>query len=272
MRFERCFRLAAAPGVGVCCDERGLFVLDTPLLERTGCEGRTEWRPRPVDRLNRELGRVFGLPIEFRDKIGGLASVARSLGRGDVVRAQIAALLFEIPDPPKITKAAAAPDGLLGLARQLRASGLLAIDPPTRGESAQNVAPLSDERNVLDKYNHYHDERGRFTTADAAVDPKGRVPNGHVSVHVDASDVMATNADAGDTRANLQVSTRPEPTVEGTRVANVSCADLLESDIQICHSTIFEDDHHHRKLCVEGAFQRNRECLAGGRISPLLPY
>jgi hypothetical protein len=27
MQFGSCFRLAAAPGTGVCCDERGLFVI-----------------------------------------------------------------------------------------------------------------------------------------------------------------------------------------------------------------------------------------------------
>lgn len=63
----------------------------------------------------------------------GVTAVARALSRNDVVHAQIAALLLGIPDPP--------------------------------AEDAR-------EQELI-KFNPFHDARGRFTTADGAVEPSG---------------------------------------------------------------------------------------------------
>ncbi len=66
MQFDRYFRLADGVGTGVCRDERGLFVGDTPLLEQVAARtGRAEWRSRRLSDLNCELAKACGLPVEF---------------------------------------------------------------------------------------------------------------------------------------------------------------------------------------------------------------
>ncbi len=128
-QFERYFRLADESGAGVRCDAKVLFIGETSLLERTrGPSGLLEWRPRPLFDLNRDLGKCYGLPVDFSSKIGGLAAVARALDRGDLVHAQIAALLLQIPDPPGLTKTPRTTSEITELARRLQASGLLKAD------------------------------------------------------------------------------------------------------------------------------------------------
>jgi hypothetical protein len=134
MQFERYFRLADRLGSGVRCDSHGVFVGDTPLLER-GVDrvGRAEWRPRSLSDLNCDLSKVYGLPVEFSPKIGGLATVARALGRDDVVHAQIATLLLQIPNPPALTKSGPTREEAFDVARALRAGDLLQRDwDPTK--------------------------------------------------------------------------------------------------------------------------------------------
>jgi hypothetical protein len=106
-----------------------LFVCETTLLEETRDHlGRPEWRARSLADLNRDLSKRYGLPIDFSAKMSGVATIARALGRGDLVQAQIAALLLQIPDPPKLSKADPSSDELTALARQMRESGLLKAD------------------------------------------------------------------------------------------------------------------------------------------------
>lgn len=100
-----------------------------PLLEqKTDSNGIGQWQPRAVSDLNRDLGKRYGLPIEFNAKTGGLVAVARALDRGDLVHAQIATLHLQIPDPPVLAKSAQSMSEILDLARQLRSSGLLKAD------------------------------------------------------------------------------------------------------------------------------------------------
>jgi hypothetical protein len=127
--FERYFRLADESGAGVRCDDKGLFIGETSLLERArGPSGLVEWRPRSLFDLNRDLGKCYGLPVDFGSKIEGLAAVARALDRGDLVHVQIAALLLQIPDPPGLAKTPQTTSEITELARQLQASGLLKAD------------------------------------------------------------------------------------------------------------------------------------------------
>jgi hypothetical protein len=129
MKFDRFFRLAELSGTGVSCNEKGLFVGETPLLEPAHNRPRShEWRPRALTDLNRDLGRRYGLPIDFTAKMSGVAAIARALGRGDLAQAQIAALLLQIPDPPNLTKSGLSSGELADLARQMQRSGLLKID------------------------------------------------------------------------------------------------------------------------------------------------
>lgn len=129
---EHRYGLVDEPGRGICCGEEGLWIDDTPLLERVAdAAGRSSWRPRLAPELNNDLSRSYGLPVEIGGKLAGLAAVARALTSGDVVHAQMVALQLRLPDPNKggVTKRAAAAAGdIIRVARQLSASGLLKGD------------------------------------------------------------------------------------------------------------------------------------------------
>lgn len=126
MQFERFFRLDAESGSGVRCDEYGLFVGDTPLLEQGAARaGAAKWRSRPLRELDRELAKAYGLPVLFEPKCGGLATVAGALNRGELARAQIAALLLQLPDPPALTKSDPTSAEIVDLVGALKASNLL---------------------------------------------------------------------------------------------------------------------------------------------------
>jgi hypothetical protein len=85
-----------------------------------------EWRPRPTEALNAELGAVYGVPIDLALKVSGLTAVAAALTRGDLVRAQLIALHLQLPEPSDLGKAARTPDEFVELVARLEASGLLA--------------------------------------------------------------------------------------------------------------------------------------------------
>lgn len=128
-QLGRRFGLSSELGSGVWCNENGVFVGAVPLLERGGGQsGLDHWQPRPVSELNRDLSECYVLPIEFTPKIGGLTSASRALNRGDVLHAQIATLHLQIPDPPALMKSPLNAEEIIGLARQLQASGLLKAD------------------------------------------------------------------------------------------------------------------------------------------------
>jgi hypothetical protein len=124
------FHLSAQHTTGdVSCSNDGVFVGDVPLLERSVPEGRAaQWRPRDLGDLNADLGKRYGLPVEFAPKIAALAAVAKTLNRNELVLAQIATLHLQIPDPPSLTKSVPSAADVIELAGRLHASGLLKAD------------------------------------------------------------------------------------------------------------------------------------------------
>ena len=70
----------------------------------TGCAGLKKFQPRPVDDLNRDLSKRYGLPVDLGAKTGSLAAIAQALSRGDIIHAQVATLHLQIPDPPPLAK------------------------------------------------------------------------------------------------------------------------------------------------------------------------
>lgn len=125
-RFARYFRLTDERESGISCNEHGLFVGGTPLLQRSSSPGiAANWQPRPQPDLDRELGKRYGLPVAIDGKIAGLRTVARALEQGNLTRAQIAALHLRLPDPPALTKTARAGAEVIDLARRLQESRLL---------------------------------------------------------------------------------------------------------------------------------------------------
>lgn len=82
--------------LGLCCDEDGLFLGNTPLLER-----RTSgFAPRPQGDLESIFSHGFGFAASLDHVMGGLTAVASALNAGDLCRARIAAVHLRIPDLP----------------------------------------------------------------------------------------------------------------------------------------------------------------------------
>ena len=84
--------------------------------------------PRAGGELQRGLADVYGQPIELRSKRLGLDAVAAALDRGEIARAQIAALLLQMPDPPLIDRSSLSEVETRRLAQELAASGLSKAD------------------------------------------------------------------------------------------------------------------------------------------------
>jgi hypothetical protein len=80
-QIGRRFALSEMRGVGVSCSEDGVFVGSVPLLSNRSADEADQWQPRAAPDLNRELGKYYGLPVEFDSKMAGLATVAQALNR-----------------------------------------------------------------------------------------------------------------------------------------------------------------------------------------------
>ena len=85
-------------GLGLRCDEDGLFLAKTPLLERR-VEG---FAPRPQGDLERLFSHGYGFAASLDRVMGGLSAVASALNAGDLSRARIAAVHLRIPDLPDV--------------------------------------------------------------------------------------------------------------------------------------------------------------------------
>ena len=133
--FTRYFRLH--PG-RIECDAGGLRVGGVALLAR-GAKGA--WAKRDERDLDRELSKLYGFPLDFARMRRGVDAVAAALANGELARAQIAALLLQLPDPP--ASAGPQPDALQKrrLARDLVACGLLKADADWDDKHPRTGAP-----------------------------------------------------------------------------------------------------------------------------------
>lgn len=124
------FRLSPPKsGHGVSCDEEGAFIGTIPLLKRSLMHGKDRWEPRDCGELSKQLGKQFGLPIDISSKIGGIKAISNALNEGNVARAQIAAVLLGIPDPPPpLSKRTRSRADMIRFIRDLDWSGLLKFD------------------------------------------------------------------------------------------------------------------------------------------------
>jgi hypothetical protein len=135
LSFARCFRLR--PGV-IECDADGLRVGGVALLAR---DARGAWTRRDGSGLNRELSKLYGLPLDCERKGRALDAVAAALTNGELARAQIGALLLRLPDPPRASGVHA--DGLekRRLVDGLLACSLLKADADWEGKHPRTGAP-----------------------------------------------------------------------------------------------------------------------------------
>jgi hypothetical protein len=96
--FHPLWRLceAGADNLGLACNEEGLLLGRTPLIERRG--GRFVVRDaRDIQRL---LSRAYRADVDTGPLLGGLATVAAALNANDLLLARIAAVHLRIPDLP----------------------------------------------------------------------------------------------------------------------------------------------------------------------------
>jgi hypothetical protein len=118
----RVFRLS--PG-GIECDGLGLRVGGVAPLapNEMGI-----WAARHERDLDRDLSRVYGLPVEARAEMAGFATVANALQGREIAKAQIATLLLRLPEPLRPAAAELGKSGRRSLSRDLVACGLLKAD------------------------------------------------------------------------------------------------------------------------------------------------
>ena len=96
--FHPIWRLSEAgpDNFGLACDDKGLFLGRTPLIERQ--DGRFVARePSEIERL---LRRAYRTEVDAKPLMGGLATVAAALNANDLLLARIAAVHLRIPDLP----------------------------------------------------------------------------------------------------------------------------------------------------------------------------
>ncbi|MGN6749907.1 MAG: hypothetical protein ACTHJS_15065 [Xanthobacteraceae bacterium] len=82
--------------LGLACDEEGLTLGRTPLLERRD----SRFVVRDAAAIQRLLSRAYRTQIDARPLMGGLATVAAALNANDLLLARIAAVHLRIPDLP----------------------------------------------------------------------------------------------------------------------------------------------------------------------------
>jgi Restriction endonuclease fold toxin 5 len=99
------------------------------------------WGRRDERDLSRDLSKRYGFPLDIERKRKGIDAVAAALANGKFARAQIAALLLQLPDPPK--SSGIHPDGLQKrrLAADLAASRLLKADADWDDKHPRTGAP-----------------------------------------------------------------------------------------------------------------------------------
>ena len=193
------FRLSSRVGVGIRCDADGAFVGDVPLLKRVG----DVWKPRETDELSEGLGETYGLPVDASPIQGGLAAIARALNEGDVARAQIAAVLLQLPDPLPLAKAMPTQSEIIKLALALDWSGLLKIN--TRHWPAKSPGSKG----------------GKFAPKDADTDQDAQSDNDLPDAPNNSGDIPGDEG-IGERRAARSATTAATETAEHTVERQVS--------------------------------------------------
>ena len=95
--LERHFKLRPE---GLDCDVNGLRFCGEPLLAlRSVGGGVRKWAPLGKQEIQRVVSRAYGTPVDADRKLLGLETVAQALNRGEIARAQIAALFLHLPNP-----------------------------------------------------------------------------------------------------------------------------------------------------------------------------
>jgi hypothetical protein len=93
--------------------------------------------------------------------------------------------------------------------------------------------------------------------------------NTGASTEQSANDRAEVDENRYDNEA-VHAAARPPSGEDRSQQRQISCDELWASDLAICN-TLLKDDPYHYNLCIQAMRRRNRECLAGLALSPLLP-
>lgn len=246
--MAREFKLSpVGSGHGVSCDANGAFVDFVPLLKRVYESGRGVWKRRSCEELSDEIGLNWDLPFDIRSRTEGLNTIARALNEGDVARAQIAAVLLAIPEPPSLEKRASSHSARIKFIRDLHEGDLIKADWDS-DEHPRWPAGTPDGRG------------GEFA-------PKGEGAAFQSYSPVRSNSEETTFADESKHDNSLipvvaNFRERPRTPEE--------CDKILDSDMYVCGSLRDKRDYI---ACKASAAERYAACLRGKPLPPLtLPH
>ncbi|MGD0189407.1 MAG: hypothetical protein ABSD74_01565 [Rhizomicrobium sp.] len=229
------------PGRGVSCDADGAFVGAIPILIRLRKNGRDEWQPHDCGQISKKLSAHFGVPVDMSSKRGGLRAIANALNEGDVARAQIAAVLLGIPDPPDLSKGARSSDQLIGFVRDLHWTGMLKWDsdkhprwPAGSDDSKGGQFAPKGEGSASDLAPRQADpapghDRGSAGTEKAVRDPRLQLADAGMS---DASDDPVAQAVARAGAASQHTNPTHRSPIKPANVGHESLLHTLASSVE----------------------------------------
>ncbi len=237
------FRLSpSGKGRGVSCDANGAFIGSIPLLKRAKIHGRDRWEPHNSSDLSKQLGNQLSLPIDMSAKAGGIKAIANALNEGNVVRAQIAAVLLGIPDPQPLREGSRSRSEMIKFIRDLDWSGLIKAewDPD---EHPRWPAGTPDNRG------------GEFA-------PKGNAVETAAALSANPPRNQRTAEDRLLQSAAAQSYARDVP----GRRSEQECDEQYAADHAICDTLHTSRD---AGICRASAAERYANCLRGKPMPPL---
>jgi hypothetical protein len=165
---------------------------------------------------------IYRKRVTFAGKLSALTTIASALERGEIARAQIAAVLLGLPDSVKASVLKSIPDQARILTSELKRAGILAASAGNDEE---------EESNQMKKFNPYHDEGGRFTDSAGAV----AVSDADAAVGAHGSVVAGAPTHSSETASHDS----GEPTGATARVATVQRLTCLDAFSACAQDAIF---------------------------------
>jgi hypothetical protein len=104
-------------------------------------DGRHSWTRRDERDLSLELSKLYGYALDSRRICRGVDAVANALRNRELARAQIAALLLQLPDPPASVGSQYGAPEKRRLVHDLVACGLLKADADGDEKHPRTGAP-----------------------------------------------------------------------------------------------------------------------------------
>jgi hypothetical protein len=189
--FPRCetYRLYKRGGAGICCDVDGVSLGPVKLVVRVDEEAAKRYSICPAEVLAEALTMAYGpLPGEVMVYLAqGIRRVAESLEDGNVPLAMIKAVHLKFPEiaAENIAKMAASELAKANLGRgkkmivaEKAVAEIFAGEMAAVLGKALLLSSAKSDKVVTEKYNHNHDERGRFSSGSGGISNRGASNSG----------------------------------------------------------------------------------------------